>query len=86
MPKKYYCDYCCKSFQDTPKARKRHFSGLSHQRQRKYYYETVIIPAASNNNTTALLWSRMSGEEMLQEWLKCNPGMQKRIFNESISQ
>ena len=42
MPKKYYCDYCNKSFQDTPKARKRHFTGQSHLRQRKYYYETVM--------------------------------------------
>ena len=43
MPKKYYCDYCKKSFQDTPKARKRHFTGQSHLRQRKYYYETAIL-------------------------------------------
>ena len=43
MPKKYYCDYCNKSFQDTPKARKRHFTGQSHLRQRKYYYETAIL-------------------------------------------
>ncbi|KAG0496498.1 hypothetical protein HPP92_001018 [Vanilla planifolia] len=38
---KYYCDYCDKQFQDTPVARKRHLSGVMHQRNRALWYESV---------------------------------------------
>nr|QEX51260.1 zinc finger CCCH domain-containing protein 3 isoform X8 [Cymbidium ensifolium] len=38
---KYYCDYCDKQFQDTPGARKRHLSGVQHQRNRALWYDSV---------------------------------------------
>ncbi|XP_020591948.1 zinc finger CCCH domain-containing protein 3 [Phalaenopsis equestris] len=38
---KYYCDYCDKQFQDTPAARKRHLSGVQHQRNRTLWYDSV---------------------------------------------
>lgn len=41
MPKRYYCAYCCKSFQDTPRNRKRHLSGVSHQRLKQHHYDSI---------------------------------------------
>ncbi|KAH0448801.1 hypothetical protein IEQ34_022601 [Dendrobium chrysotoxum] len=38
---KYYCDYCDKQFQDTPAARKRHLSGVQHQRNRALWFDSV---------------------------------------------
>ncbi|KAL6008712.1 hypothetical protein ACLOJK_021938 [Asimina triloba] len=41
---KYYCDYCDKQFQDTPGARKRHLSGIQHQRAKALWYDSVKDP------------------------------------------
>jgi len=41
MPKRYYCDYCQRSFQDIPKNRKKHLNGYAHLRARKEYYEKI---------------------------------------------
>ncbi|KAK8914630.1 Zinc finger CCCH domain-containing protein 3 [Platanthera zijinensis] len=38
---KYYCDYCDKQFQDTSAARKRHLSGVQHQRNRALWYDSL---------------------------------------------
>lgn len=38
---KYYCDYCDKEFKDTLPARKRHLSGIHHQRNRSFYYDSL---------------------------------------------
>ncbi|GJP35071.1 hypothetical protein CLOM_g19534 [Closterium sp. NIES-68] len=40
MPLKYYCDFCDKSFLDSPAARRRHVRGASHQRIRTQWYAT----------------------------------------------
>lgn len=37
--KKYYCDYCGKSFADSLDARKKHNAGLVHQRMRDAHYK-----------------------------------------------
>ena len=42
MPKRYYCEFCQKSFQDTVKSRKNHLKGFSHQRNRKAYYDSAL--------------------------------------------
>lgn len=42
MPKRYFCEYCWKSFQDTLLNRKKHLKGGSHQRNKRQYYEAVI--------------------------------------------
>lgn len=38
MGKKYYCDYCEKSFKDDPNIRKKHIEGLPHQKARIEHY------------------------------------------------
>ncbi|PKA67211.1 Zinc finger CCCH domain-containing protein 3 [Apostasia shenzhenica] len=38
---KYYCDYCDKQFQDTAAARRRHLSGVQHQRNRALWYDSL---------------------------------------------
>ncbi|KAL6042216.1 Zinc finger matrin-type protein 5 [Balamuthia mandrillaris] len=39
MPK-YYCDYCERSFNDTPEARKQHFESVRHRMQVKLHYDS----------------------------------------------
>lgn len=38
MGKRYYCDYCDRSFIDDIQARKKHLNGTSHVRNRKLHY------------------------------------------------
>jgi U11/U12 small nuclear ribonucleoprotein SNRNP20 len=40
MGRRYHCEYCNKSFIDTPAARRRHLEGANHQRLRKLHYES----------------------------------------------
>ena len=39
MGKKYYCDYCDKSFADNPTNRKNHARGVHHRQARSAHYE-----------------------------------------------
>ena len=41
MPKRYYCDYCKKSFPDNPQSRKRHLNGIGHKRNRRMHYDSM---------------------------------------------
>lgn len=44
MPKRYYCDFCDKSFADNPVARKNHMYGVFHQKNRKQHYDSFRDP------------------------------------------
>lgn len=44
MPRRYYCDFCDKSFADNPVARKNHMNGTTHQRNRKQHYDSFRDP------------------------------------------
>lgn len=39
MGKKYFCDYCGKSFADSTENRKKHNSGIIHKKLREAHYE-----------------------------------------------
>ncbi|KAM4809755.1 zinc finger matrin-type protein 5 isoform 2-T2 [Rhinophrynus dorsalis] len=39
MGKRYFCDYCDRSFQDNLHNRKKHLSGVQHQRSKKAWYD-----------------------------------------------
>lgn len=39
MGKRYYCDYCDRSFIDDVEARKKHLQGMSHLRAKKLHYK-----------------------------------------------
>lgn len=39
MGKRYYCDYCDRSFQDTLHNRKKHLNGVQHQRAKKAWFD-----------------------------------------------
>lgn len=39
MGKRYYCDFCDKSFADLPTNRRKHINGTLHQRMRKQHYD-----------------------------------------------
>ena len=41
MGKRYYCEFCDKSFADNPKGRKNHNAGLFHQHLKQAHYESV---------------------------------------------
>lgn len=38
MVKRYYCDYCDRSFKDNPEARKKHLTSLLHVNARTEHY------------------------------------------------
>ena len=40
MGKRYYCDFCDRSFADSANNRKNHFKGVNHQRLRKLHYDS----------------------------------------------
>lgn len=40
MGKRYYCDYCDRSFIDDIRSRKKHLTGTAHVRNRKIHYES----------------------------------------------
>ncbi|MBN3315687.1 ZMAT5 protein, partial [Atractosteus spatula] len=39
MGKRYYCDYCDRSFQDNMHNRKKHLNGVQHQRSKKAWFD-----------------------------------------------
>nr|XP_033811517.1 zinc finger matrin-type protein 5 [Geotrypetes seraphini]XP_033811518.1 zinc finger matrin-type protein 5 [Geotrypetes seraphini] len=39
MGKRYFCDYCDRSFQDNLHNRKKHLNGVQHQRCKKVWYD-----------------------------------------------
>ena len=40
MGKRYYCDYCNKSFADNPVSRKTHLSGVVHAQNKRVHYDS----------------------------------------------
>ncbi|KAK7474332.1 hypothetical protein BaRGS_00034380 [Batillaria attramentaria] len=44
MGKRFYCDFCDKSFADNPSSKKNHLSGVFHQRMRKAHYDAFRDP------------------------------------------
>lgn len=40
MGKRYYCDYCERSFPDSADNRKKHINGVQHQRRLKLHYDS----------------------------------------------
>ncbi|XP_066517718.1 zinc finger matrin-type protein 5 [Hoplias malabaricus] len=53
MGKRYYCDYCDRSFQDTLHNRKKHLNGVQHQRAKKAWLDVF-------RNTAAILQEERS--------------------------
>ncbi|XP_043279468.1 zinc finger matrin-type protein 5 [Venturia canescens] len=45
MGKRYYCDYCERSFKDDAEARKKHLSSLQHVKNRADHYNLFKEPA-----------------------------------------
>ncbi|TNN81270.1 Zinc finger matrin-type protein 5 [Liparis tanakae] len=39
MGRRYYCDYCDRSFQDNMHNRKKHLNGVQHHRAKKAWYD-----------------------------------------------
>ncbi|XP_034048503.1 zinc finger matrin-type protein 5 [Thalassophryne amazonica] len=46
MGKRYYCDYCDRSFQDNMHNRKKHLNGVQHQRAKKAWFDKFRDSAA----------------------------------------
>ncbi|KAF5909740.1 zinc finger matrin-type protein 5, partial [Clarias magur] len=46
MGKRYHCDYCDRSFQDTLHNRKKHLNGVQHHRARKAWFDNFRDAAA----------------------------------------
>ncbi len=43
MGKRYYCDYCDRSFQDNMHNRKKHLFGVQHHRAKKAWFDTSEV-------------------------------------------
>lgn len=39
MGKRYYCEFCDKSFADNPTNKRNHLKGVFHQRMKKLHYD-----------------------------------------------
>ncbi|XP_063129581.1 zinc finger matrin-type protein 5 isoform X3 [Rattus norvegicus] len=46
MGKRYFCDYCDRSFQDNLHNRKKHLNGLQHLKAKKVWYDMFRDAAA----------------------------------------
>uniref|UniRef100_A0A3B3QPB8 Zinc finger matrin-type protein 5 n=1 Tax=Paramormyrops kingsleyae TaxID=1676925 RepID=A0A3B3QPB8_9TELE len=46
MGKRYYCDYCDRSFQDNMHNRKKHLNGVQHHRSKKAWFDNFRDAAA----------------------------------------
>ncbi|XP_048874716.1 zinc finger matrin-type protein 5 [Brienomyrus brachyistius] len=46
MGKRYYCDYCDRSFQDNMHNRKKHLNGVQHHRSKKAWFDNFRDGAA----------------------------------------
>uniref|UniRef100_A0A3Q4GN38 Zinc finger matrin-type protein 5 n=1 Tax=Neolamprologus brichardi TaxID=32507 RepID=A0A3Q4GN38_NEOBR len=46
MGKRYYCDYCDRSFQDNMHNRKKHLNGVQHHRAKKAWFDNFRDSAA----------------------------------------
>ncbi|XP_041937141.1 zinc finger matrin-type protein 5 isoform X2 [Alosa sapidissima] len=46
MGKRYYCDYCDRSFQDNMHNRKKHLNGVQHHRAKKAWFDNFRDAAA----------------------------------------
>ncbi|XP_072311575.1 zinc finger matrin-type protein 5 [Eucyclogobius newberryi] len=46
MGKRYYCDYCERSFQDNMHNRKKHLNGVQHHRAKKAWFDIFKDPRA----------------------------------------
>lgn len=46
MGKRYYCDYCDRSFQDNMHNRKKHLNGVQHHRAKKAWFDNFKDPKA----------------------------------------
>ncbi|XP_030643054.1 zinc finger matrin-type protein 5 [Chanos chanos] len=46
MGKRYYCDYCDRSFQDNMHNRKKHLNGVQHHRAKKAWFDNFKDAAA----------------------------------------
>ncbi|KAL3858054.1 hypothetical protein ACJMK2_012670 [Sinanodonta woodiana] len=66
MGKRYYCDYCDKSFADNPVNRKNHLRGVIHNKMRKLHYDSF---RGSCDYGEGCRFSHMT-EEKRQELLK----------------
>ncbi|KAK2912031.1 hypothetical protein QQF64_027939 [Cirrhinus molitorella] len=49
MGKRYYCDYCDRSFQDNLHNRKKHLNGVQHHRSKKAWFDNFRDAAAVLN-------------------------------------
>merc|ERR1711894_799783 len=45
MGRRYYCEYCDKSFSDNPTTRKNHMKGGIHQKNKKIHYDSFREPS-----------------------------------------
>ena len=69
MGKRYFCDYCDRSFQDNLHNRKKHLNGLQHLKAKKSWYDMFRggCSLARRQADGALLFDlSLSGTEALQ--------------------
>ncbi|CAG5867450.1 unnamed protein product [Menidia menidia] len=74
MGKRYYCDYCDRSFQDNMHNRKKHLNGVQHHRAKKAWFDQFREPSFDflSKDSAAILY-----DEQLKK--PCRKFLQKGI-------
>ncbi|KAL4224254.1 Zinc finger matrin-type protein 5 [Mactra antiquata] len=70
MGKRFYCDFCDRSFADTGVNRKNHFKGVQHQRMRKQHYDSFRDAATILNEESM----KIPCKRFLQDPASCDYG------------
>lgn len=61
MGKRYYCDYCDRSFQDNMHNRKKHLNGVQHHRAKKAWFDNfrgerlLLLSVSSTSDTMNII-------------------------------
>lgn len=64
MGKRYYCDYCDRSFQDNMHNRKKHLNGVQHHRAKKAWFDQFRGETGTNSGLL-IVWSSFSSRYLL---------------------
>ena len=76
MGKRYFCDYCDRSFQDNLHNRKKHLNGLQHLKAKKLWYDMFRGEYCRPGGPAGKPWSPVAlivhGEAL---WASDHPGL-----------
>ncbi|NP_001165293.1 zinc finger, matrin-type 5 S homeolog [Xenopus laevis] len=75
MGRRYFCDYCDRSFQDNLHNRKKHLNGVQHQRSKKVWFDTFrgqcdFGPGCRFSHLTVEELEALKGQVEAERWAR----------------